>query len=190
MPEPRHAVRPTQRRPTSWRMRSRSRLGSSRSIRDGSRKRPSIDVDPRTTRCWGSGSNGAENAFRATLIQKGLGLIHPLGTVAHAQVRPDPLLQFSCIDLDPPEDGAVVHPHTTSLQHYQRIAYRSFKQTFNLADHVKVTKANLEHGLLSVELAREIPEQLKPRRIEIGSPAVALPGQDNQPKLAEQGQAA
>jgi molecular chaperone IbpA len=73
---------------------------------------------------------------------------------------------------------------------HQGLAYRSFKQTFNLADHVKVTRANLEHGLLSVELAREIPEQLKPRRIEIGSPAVALPGQDNQPKLAEQGQAA
>jgi molecular chaperone IbpA len=68
---------------------------------------------------------------------------------------------------------------------HQGLAYRSFKQTFNLADHVRVTKANLEHGLLSVELAREIPEQLKPRRIEIGSPT-----QDNQPKLTEQSKAA
>ena len=73
---------------------------------------------------------------------------------------------------------------------HQGLAYRSFKQTFNLADHVKVTKATLEHGLLSVELAREIPEQLKPRRIEIGAPTATVVGQDNQPRLAEQGKAA
>jgi molecular chaperone IbpA len=73
---------------------------------------------------------------------------------------------------------------------HQGLAYRSFKQTFNLADHVKVTKANLEHGLLSVELAREIPEQLKPRRIEIGTPTGRLADQNNQPRLAEQSQAA
>jgi molecular chaperone IbpA len=73
---------------------------------------------------------------------------------------------------------------------HQGLAYRSFKQTFNLADHVKVTKANLEHGLLSVELAREIPEQLKPRRIEIGAPTGRLADQNNQPRLAEQSQAA
>ena len=63
---------------------------------------------------------------------------------------------------------------------HQGIASRSFKQTFNLADHVKVVGANLENGLLSVELAREVPEQLKPRRIEIGSPT-ATQTQDNQP---------
>jgi molecular chaperone IbpA len=49
------------------------------------------------------------------------------------------------------------------------IANRAFKQTFNLADHVKVTAANLENGLLTIELTREIPEALKPRRIEIAS---------------------
>jgi molecular chaperone IbpA len=69
---------------------------------------------------------------------------------------------------------------------HRGIATRSFKQTFNLADHVKVTGAGLEHGLLTVELKREIPEALKPRRIEIatnsGSQAV---GQDNQPQQIE-----
>jgi molecular chaperone IbpA len=69
---------------------------------------------------------------------------------------------------------------------HRGIATRSFKQTFNLADHVKVTRAGLEHGLLTVELKREIPEALKPRRIEIatnsGSQAV---GQDNQPQQIE-----
>jgi molecular chaperone IbpA len=52
---------------------------------------------------------------------------------------------------------------------HQGIAYRHFKQTFNLADHVKVVGASLDNGLLSVELVREVPEQLKPRRIEIGA---------------------
>jgi len=63
------------------------------------------------------------------------------------------------------------------------LASRDFKQTFNLADHVKVTSANLENGLLLVELLREIPEQLKPRRIELASAATTITGQDNQQKL-------
>jgi molecular chaperone IbpA len=67
---------------------------------------------------------------------------------------------------------------------HQGLAYRSFKQTFNLADHVKVTKANLEHGLLSVELTREIPEQLRPRRIEIASPAATISRLDRQTEIA------
>jgi molecular chaperone IbpA len=45
---------------------------------------------------------------------------------------------------------------------------------FKLADHVKVKAANLENGLLSVDLIREVPEELKPRRIEIGSEAKAV----------------
>jgi molecular chaperone IbpA len=74
---------------------------------------------------------------------------------------------------------------------HQGLAYRSFKQTFNLADHVKVATANLEHGLLSIALVREIPEQLRPRRIEVGVPtATAAVVQDTQPRLAEQSKAA
>jgi molecular chaperone IbpA len=44
-----------------------------------------------------------------------------------------------------------------------------------LADHVKVASASLENGLLSIDLAREIPEQLKPRRIDISEPPRARP---------------
>jgi hypothetical protein len=44
--------------------------------------------------------------------------------------------------------------------------------------------------LLSVDLEREIPEQLRPRRIEVGVPAAAAVGQNNQPRLAEQNKAA
>jgi molecular chaperone IbpA len=52
---------------------------------------------------------------------------------------------------------------------HQGIPSASFKQSFNLADHVKVTGASLENGLLTIDLAREAPEQLKPRRLEIVS---------------------
>jgi molecular chaperone IbpA len=62
------------------------------------------------------------------------------------------------------------------------LAYRNFKQTFNLADHVKVSAANLENGLLAIELTREIPEQLKPRRIDVQSVA-PLPAREKAPEL-------
>jgi molecular chaperone IbpA len=69
---------------------------------------------------------------------------------------------------------------------HQGLALRNFKQTFNLADHVKVVAANLERGLLTVDLVRQVPEELKPRRIEIGGTALAPPRSDTQPKLVEQ----
>jgi molecular chaperone IbpA len=72
-------------------------------------------------------------------------------------------------------------PRNEGMLH-QGLAFRNFKHSFNLADHVKVASAKLENGLLSVELVREIPEQLKPRRIELASPAAS---QDNQPQLTE-----
>ena len=52
---------------------------------------------------------------------------------------------------------------------YQGIAARAFERRFRLADHVQVSGARLENGLLHVDLVREIPEALKPRRIEISS---------------------
>jgi len=52
---------------------------------------------------------------------------------------------------------------------YRGIATRSFERRFQLADHVEVDGANLKNGLLHIELKRELPEQMKPRKIEIGS---------------------
>ena len=52
---------------------------------------------------------------------------------------------------------------------YQGIAARAFERTFQLADHVEIKGANLENGLLHVDLVREIPESKKPRKIAIGS---------------------
>lgn len=55
---------------------------------------------------------------------------------------------------------------------HRGIAERSFERRFGLADHVRVAGAKLENGLLTIDLVRELPELLKPRKIEIG-PATA-----------------
>jgi molecular chaperone IbpA len=52
---------------------------------------------------------------------------------------------------------------------YQGIASRPFRRVFNLADYVQVKGATFEGGLLKIELLREVPEAMKPRRIQIGS---------------------
>jgi len=52
---------------------------------------------------------------------------------------------------------------------HRGIAARDFEHRFQLADHVKVVGASLENGLLNIELVREVPEAMKPRRIEIGT---------------------
>ena len=52
---------------------------------------------------------------------------------------------------------------------YQGIAARAFERVFQLADYVVVKGANLENGLLHVDLVREIPEAKKPRQIAIGN---------------------
>jgi molecular chaperone IbpA len=50
---------------------------------------------------------------------------------------------------------------------HRGIAERGFERRYQLADHVRVTGANLEHGMLTLELVREVPEALKPRKIVI-----------------------
>jgi molecular chaperone IbpA len=57
---------------------------------------------------------------------------------------------------------------------YQGISARSFRRVFNLADYVQVKGANFVDGLLKIELVREVPEAMKPRRITINA------GKDNQ----------
>lgn len=61
---------------------------------------------------------------------------------------------------------------------HRGIAARTFERRFQLADHIKVSGASLENGLLTVTLVREIPEDMKPRKIQI------LPADG---KLIEQG---
>ncbi len=52
---------------------------------------------------------------------------------------------------------------------HRGIANRAFERRFTLADHVKVTEASHANGMLHIDLAREVPEALKPRRIEISN---------------------
>ena len=56
---------------------------------------------------------------------------------------------------------------------YRGIASRAFERRFQLADHVEVTGASLDNGLLHIDLVREIPETMKPRKIQIGGGAKA-----------------
>lgn len=65
---------------------------------------------------------------------------------------------------------------------HRGIAARDFEHRFQLADHVKVVGAKLENGLLNIELMREIPEAMKPRKVVIENGAA--------PQLLEQRQAA
>ena len=60
---------------------------------------------------------------------------------------------------------------------YRGIAKRAFERRFQLADHVEVTGASLRNGLLHVDLVRELPEAMKPRRIDISSETGAEPKQ-------------
>lgn len=58
---------------------------------------------------------------------------------------------------------------------HRGIATRAFERRFALADHVRVIGATHEHGMLHLDLVRETPEALKPRRIEIASAPKATP---------------
>lgn len=58
------------------------------------------------------------------------------------------------------DDGQYLH---------RGIANRAFQRRFELADHVRVEGAGLVNGLLTIDLRREIPEEMKPRRIEISA---------------------
>jgi len=75
--------------------------------------------------------------------------------------RPN-LLIVSGAKRDPAADSESLYLH-------KGIAERTFERRFELADHVKVANASLDKGLLTIDLRREIPEALKPRRIEIRS---------------------
>ena len=68
---------------------------------------------------------------------------------------------------------------------HRGIARRAFERRFSLAEHLKVTGASLDNGLLHVELVREVPEAMKPRQIKIeGAPPAS------RPQVTEQKQAA
>ena len=98
-------------------------------------------------------------------------------TLAVAGFRPDE------IDITAQQNLLIVsgkkgHQDERSYVH-RGIAARSFERRFVLGDYVQVRSADLRDGLLSIELAREIPDEMKPRRIEIR-------GAEGQSQLSDQ----
>ena len=78
------------------------------------------------------------------------------------------------LDIESKQDTLIVTGTKTSSDSnkerrflHQGIADRNFERKFQLGEHVKVIGAFIEHGLLSIDLEREIPEALKPRKIAI-----------------------
>ena len=76
------------------------------------------------------------------------------------------------IEIEVEQDGLKVtgrtRPQETQPTYLHRgIAARDFSHRFQLAEHVRVTGASLNNGLLDIDLVREIPEAMKPRRIDI-----------------------
>jgi molecular chaperone IbpA len=67
---------------------------------------------------------------------------------------------------------------------HRGIARRAFERRFSLADHIKVTGASLDNGLLHVDLVREVPEAMKPRTIKIAD------GEPTRPQVIDQKTAA
>lgn len=60
-------------------------------------------------------------------------------------------------------------PNTEKTYLHHGIAGRAFERRFEVADHIKVSGADLTNGLLSIELVREVPEEKKPRKISISN---------------------
>ena len=73
-------------------------------------------------------------------------------------------------------------PQKTYL--HRGLAERDFERRFQLADYVVVKGADLSNGLLTIDLQRELPEALKPRRIEIGAGKALIEGKSDKAKKA------
>ena len=68
------------------------------------------------------------------------------------------IVQGKALEREETKDATYLH---------RGIAERGFERRFQLADHIRVVNAGLDNGLLSIELVREIPEAMKPRKVEI-----------------------
>jgi molecular chaperone IbpA len=96
-----------------------------------------------------------EDSYRITMAVAGFGEEN-----LDVQVRGNKLVISGRVEKEQDKD------ERTFLHH--GIAERAFERQFSLADHITVASASVENGLLHIELAREIPEAMKPRSIQIG----------------------
>ncbi|HXQ53787.1 MAG TPA: Hsp20 family protein [Stellaceae bacterium] len=94
-----------------------------------------------------------ENAYRLTMAVSGFGA--------------------EDLDITVKENALLVSGRSKKEERAQYLhhglARRAFERSFQLAEHIKVTGATLENGLLHVDLAREVPEAMKPRKVEIAT---------------------
>ena len=95
-----------------------------------------------------------ENAYRITLAVAGFG---------------DDELSIEAKDGQLVVSGRKAETEEKATVLHRGIATRAFERRFQLADHVRAVDAVTENGLLHVDLVREVPEALKPRKIEISS---------------------
>ena len=103
----------------------------------------------------------SEDAYRITMAVAGFG-----ETDIDVTVTENSLTISSKVEKDgAPEPSAYLH---------RGIAARAFERRFDLADHIVVSGAGLENGLLHIDLVREVPEEKRPRKIAIGTGAPAL----------------
>ena len=100
-----------------------------------------------------------ENTYRITMAVAGFDETE-LSIEAHAHVL--------SVKGEKAEEDKVEHSEFL----YRGIAKRAFERRFQLADHVEVQNASLKNGLLHIDLLRNIPEAMKPRRIEIAADAL------------------
>lgn len=117
----------------------------------------------------------SEDSYRVTMAVAGFGM-DDLSIVAH---------QNSLT-----VTGKAKKDEPTGQFLYRGIAGRAFERRFQLADFIKVTSASLQNGLLHIELAREVPEAMKPRSIPIvtaaGTQAVEVEAPAPAPALTQQ----
>lgn len=102
-----------------------------------------------------------ENAYRISMAVAGF-----KEADLDATVKDNVLIVTGRIERGEPDKRRYLH---------HGIATRAFERRFQLAEHINVTGARLEHGLLHVDLVRVVPEALKPRKIEIGAGSAASP---------------
>lgn len=86
--------------------------------------------------------------------------------------------------------GKKAGPDTSSDENernflHRGIAERGFVRRFQVADHVIVTNADLKHGMLRIDLVRELPEAMKPRKIAIGSNQSSKATQSNSTSIED-----
>lgn len=116
----------------------------------------------------GEGSNGGENYPPFDLVRAGENDYRiELAVAGFKSDEIDITAQQNVLIVSGKKRDESADDHSDYI--YRGIATRSFERRFALADHIQVRGANLKDGLLSVTLVREIPEAMKPKKINIGT---------------------